>query len=82
LIEVGTQQCEVVLIVQLTNFSYPVQARPVVQLAAKGKARISRVGDQSVSAQQVNHTADRSRLRVVRVDIEVSGHEWSLVRRD
>jgi hypothetical protein len=81
LIEVGAYQGEVVLIVQLTDFSNPVQARSIVQLAPEGETRICGVRDKPVSAQEVDHTANSARLRVVRVDVEVSGHEWSLVRR-
>src|SRR6188472_2165883 len=76
LIEVGAYQGEVVLIVQLTDLSNPVQALSVVQLAPKGETRICRVRDEPISAQEVDHTADGSRLRVVRVDVEISGHEW------
>jgi len=81
LIEVGAYQGEVVLIVQLTDFSNPVQAHSIVQLAPEGETRICGVRDTPVSAQEVDHTANSARLRVVRVDVEVSGHEWSLVRR-
>jgi hypothetical protein len=82
LIEVGAYQGEVVLIVELTDFSNAVQTIAVVQLATKGEAGVCWVCDQSVSTQQVDHTADGSRLRVVRVDIEVSGHDESLVLRE
>jgi hypothetical protein len=79
LIEVGAYQGEVMLTVQLTDFSNAVQAGPVVELATEGEAGICWICDQSVTTQEVDHTADGSRLRVVRVDIEVSGHDWSLV---
>ena len=62
-------------VVQLPDLSNPFQARPVVKLAAKREAGVRRVGDQPVSSQQVDHSANRSRLRVVRMDVEVSGHE-------
>ena len=73
--EVGADEREVMPVVQLTDLSNPLQARPVVKLAAKREAGVGWVGDQAVSSQQVDHSANRSRLRVVRVDIEVSGHE-------
>jgi hypothetical protein len=73
--EVRADEREVMSIVQLTDLSNPFQARSVTKLAAKGEARVRRVGDQPISSQQVDHTADRPRLRVVRMDVEVSGHE-------
>ena len=73
--EVCTDEREVMAVVQLTNLSNPFQARPVIELAPKREAGVCRVGDQPVCSQQVDHTADRSRLRVVRMDVEVSGHE-------
>jgi hypothetical protein len=62
-------------LIQLPDLSNPFQARSVVKLAAQRKAGVGWVGDQPISSQQVDHSADRSRLRVVRVDIEVSGHK-------
>ena len=75
LIEVCAYECEVMSVVQLPDLSNPFQARPVIKLTAKCEAGVRWVGDQPVSAQQLDHLADRSRLRIVRVDIEVSGHE-------
>ena len=69
------------LIVQLTDLSNPVKTLSIVQLAPEGETRICGVRDKPVSPQEVDHTAYGSRLRVVRVDVEVSGHERSLMRR-
>ena len=77
--EVRADEREVMSVVQLTDLSNPFQARPVLKLAPKCEAGVRRVGDQPVSSQQVDHAADRSRLRVVRMDVEVSGHESSVV---
>ena len=73
--KVRADECEVVSVVQLPDLSNPFQARPVIKLAAKREAGVRWIGDQPVSSQQVDHPANRSRLRVVRMDIEVSGHE-------
>jgi hypothetical protein len=73
--EVGADEGEVMPIVQLPDLSNPFQARPVAKLAAQCKAGVGWVGDQPVSPQQFDHSANRSRLRVVRVDVEVSGHK-------
>jgi hypothetical protein len=73
--EICADQREVMPVVQLTDLSNPLQTRPVVKLAAEREAGIRRVGDQPVSSQHIGHSANRSRLRVVRMDVEVSGHE-------
>jgi hypothetical protein len=73
--EVGADEGEVMPIIQLPDLSNPFQARPVAKLAAQCKAGVGWVGDQPVSPQQFDHSANRSRLRVVRVDVEVSGHK-------
>jgi hypothetical protein len=61
--------------VQLPDLANPLQARSVVKLAAKREAGVSWVRDQPSCTQQVDHLANHSRLRVLRVDVEVSGHE-------
>jgi hypothetical protein len=73
--EVCADEREVMSVVQLADFSNPFQARPVIKLAPEREAGVRRVGNQPVSSQQVDHPADRSRLRVVRMDVEVSRHE-------
>jgi hypothetical protein len=77
--EVCADEREVMSVVQLTDFSNPFQARPVIKLAAEREAGVRWVRDQAVSSQQVDHTAYRPRLRIVRMDVEVSGHEASVV---
>jgi hypothetical protein len=49
--EVGADKGEMMPVVQLTDFSNPFQARPVVKLAAQREAGVRRVGDQPVSSQ-------------------------------
>jgi len=63
------------LAVELSNLPDAVQALFVIQLAAERVAGICRLGDQPVGANQLDHLADRARLRVVWVDVEVAGHE-------
>jgi hypothetical protein len=61
--------------IELSNVSNPVQPLPIVQLAAECVAGICRVGDQPIGTNKLDHLGDGARLRVVRVDVEVSGHE-------
>ena len=73
--EVSADEREVMPVVKLPDLSNPLQARSVIKLAAKREAGVSGIRDQPASTQQVDHLANHSGLRVVRVDIEVSGHE-------
>src|SRR4029450_11033673 len=73
--EVCADESEVVPAVQLPDLSNPLQARWGVKLAAEREAGVSWVGDQPTSTQQVDHLTNHARLRVVRVDVEISGHK-------
>ena len=72
--EVLAHQREVVAVVELADPQDPVAAVPVAEPAAERVARVGRVGDQGVVAQRVDDLVDQSRLRVVRVQVDVAGH--------
>lgn len=78
--EIGTDQREVMVRTQMTDLADPIGARVIVHSGAQGVAGVGGVGDDRVVAQHFDDLADRARLRVFRVKVEVSGHQLSLVQ--
>ena len=80
--EVGADEREVVLAVEVPDGADAVRAGVAAEQAAQCVAGVCRVGDQCVVVQQRDDLADGPWLRIPRMDVEVLRHALSVgVRR-
>jgi hypothetical protein len=77
--EVPAHQRQVVPVVELADRPDPGDAVGAAELAAERVAGIRGIGDHAVGADNVGDRGEQARLRIVRVDVEVTGHVTSVV---